>query len=303
MKPFYFAFILLLLPSVTMSQTLCREGEMDYFSCKTSNKKIISVCGNITNGEIDDSSWLQYRFGKVGAIELTYPKEKVGSVSKFEGNFFVKYGVIDLRFISGKVLYSVSINSAYSGEDAAERVSSSAGVGVQIGKAKRVNLFCTKANTVEKYYGIFSALNETLRYNNGETDIFYHFYNHISSQAPAQQPTADFPAAASSFLAQELPQMEAAVEAKDRAYFSGGLERMKAFINSWPTSFALDTYPACTGAVRDFLIAGLCRISPPDSICEAETFLPKVAAEIAKCNELAGLTLRSSGTVFFPQNS
>ena len=52
------------------------------------------MCGNITNGEINDGSWLQYRFGKAGSIELTYPKEKTGSFSKFEGYYFNRYGVI-----------------------------------------------------------------------------------------------------------------------------------------------------------------------------------------------------------------
>lgn len=122
----------------------------------------------------------------------------------------------------------------------------------------------------------------------------------FTSQALAQQPTAEFPASASAFLAQELPKMEAAVSAKDRNYFSGGLERMQTFLNSWglnsQSSVALDSYPACTQAVSDFLIAGLCKISPPGTICEPDTFLPKVAANIAACNELAGLTHHSSGT-------
>lgn len=122
----------------------------------------------------------------------------------------------------------------------------------------------------------------------------------FTSQALAQQSTAEFPASASAFLAQEVPQMETAVSVKDRSYFSGGLERMQNFLNSWglnsPTPVALDTYPACTAAVSDFLIAGLCKISPPGTICEPDTFLPKVAANIAACNELAGLTHYSNGT-------
>ena len=126
----------------------------------------------------------------------------------------------------------------------------------------------------------------------------------FASQALAQPTVAEFPASASAFLAQELPQMEAAVSAKDRSYFSGGLERMQTFLNSWglnsSSSVALDTYPACTEAVSDFLIAGLCKISPPGTICEPDTFLPKVAANIAACNELAGLTHPSNGTLDLP---
>jgi hypothetical protein len=179
MKYSYFAFILLLLPSVTLSQTLCRKGEIDYFSCKTSNEKIISVCGNITNGEINDSSWLQYRFGKVGAIELDYPKEKTGSVSKFEGNFFNKYEVIDLRFINGNTLYGVGINGPYSGDDATKRTEYSGGVSAKIGKTKRVNFNCTKIDG-RKYFWIFGVLNALLTNYNGETDFPYNFHNQVA---------------------------------------------------------------------------------------------------------------------------
>lgn len=122
----------------------------------------------------------------------------------------------------------------------------------------------------------------------------------VTSQALAQQSTAEFPASASAFLAQELPQMDVAVSTKNHDYFSGGLERVQIFLNSWglssPTPIALATYPACTEAVSDFLIAGLCQISPPGSICEPDTFLPKVAANIATCNEMAGLDHHLNGT-------
>jgi len=122
----------------------------------------------------------------------------------------------------------------------------------------------------------------------------------FATQAMAQQPATDFPASASSFLAQELPKMDVAVTAKDHNYFSGGLERVQTFLNSWglntPSPEALNSYPACTEAVSDFLIAGLCKISPPNTICEPSTFLPKVSANIRSCNELAGLTHHSSGT-------
>ncbi len=109
--------------------------------------------------------------------------------------------------------------------------------------------------------------------------------------ARGQQSPAMFPAAASSFLAQELPKMEVAVAGKDRGYFLAANQRMEGFLNQWglksPRPVALEQFPACTDAVSDFLIAGLCRISPPGSLCEPSTFLPRVEASIAKCNELA----------------
>ncbi len=102
-----------------------------------------------------------------------------------------------------------------------------------------------------------------------------------------------FPTAASAFLAQELPKMEVAVAEKDRSYFLAANQRMEGFLNQWglqsPRPVVLEQFPACTEAVTDFLIAGLCRILPPGSLCEPGTFLPRVEANIAKCNELARL--------------
>lgn len=172
---FYFLF-----PSVVLSQTLCQKGEVDYFSCETvTNKKIVSVCGNIANGEINDESWLQYRFGKKHAVELSYPEEKQGSVSKFEGNYFDRYNVIDLRFINGRTLYGVEFNGVYDGEEAEKRTRASGGVYVENSKAKRVYIACRKVDT-GKYFNIFSQLNASIREFNGETDFLYRFYNHVS---------------------------------------------------------------------------------------------------------------------------
>ena len=172
--------VVLLLPSIALSQTLCRKGEIDYFSCKTTaNEKIVSVCGNITNGEINDDSWLQDRFGKTGAIELIYPKQTQGSVRKFEGNYFNTLNVIDLRFINGKTLYGVALNDSYRGDDAQKRFRPSGGIGVEISKMKRVNIHCQKVDT-RKYLEIFRLLNISLRTYNGETDFLYYFYNHVS---------------------------------------------------------------------------------------------------------------------------
>ncbi|WP_027996863.1 hypothetical protein [Simplicispira psychrophila] len=171
---------LFLLPSVCLSQTLCRAPEVDYFSCKTTtNEKIVSVCGNIASEGIGQGGWLQFRFGKMGATELTYPTDRHDSFKKFEGNYFNKYGVVDLRFISGKTLYSVSLNGKYSGADARRRNSPSGGLTMQRGMAKLVSMSCQKINT-QKYFQIYSDLNVSLRAYNGETDFLGHFYKYVS---------------------------------------------------------------------------------------------------------------------------
>lgn len=176
MKIFFSALAFLSLPSIALSQTLCRKGEIDYFSCATDSRKIISVCGNITNDGIGDGNWLQYRFGTARVIELTYPSKKSGSASKFEGNYFNKYGVIDLRFIRGETLYGIDLNGPYSGEDTKERAGYTGGVSIEFAQSQRVNKHCKKING-EKYFEAFSHLNVLLNDYNGETDILYKFRN------------------------------------------------------------------------------------------------------------------------------
>ncbi|GHU29728.1 hypothetical protein AGMMS50256_15240 [Betaproteobacteria bacterium] len=168
------------IPSICSSATLCRTGEIDYFSCRAKNGKIISVCGNIKNGTIEDDSWLQYRYGKPHAIKLAYPEKENGSVSKFEGNHFNRYNVIDLRFINGETLYSVTLNGLYSGEGANPRYYVTGGVSVEMGKSKRVSIAC---QSIGEYYELFAELNDSLRSHNGyngKSDMLYYFYNHVS---------------------------------------------------------------------------------------------------------------------------
>lgn len=172
---------ILIFPSLSWAQTLCRTGEIDYFSCQTTaNQKIVSVCGNILDGEINSESWLQYRFGNDGAIELSYPQKASRSVEKFEGNYFDRYNVVDLRFINGRTLYSVEFNYAYNGDEAQRRDQPSGGITVHIGKSKRVSIPCKRVNAL-KYFRLFSDLNASIRTHNGETDILHHYFNHVSN--------------------------------------------------------------------------------------------------------------------------
>ncbi len=67
--------------------SLCGEGETVYFSCKVSNVKFVSLCGNAyrdpnTPGAADNF-WMQYRFGPLGKPELVYPRTKQNALAKF----------------------------------------------------------------------------------------------------------------------------------------------------------------------------------------------------------------------------
>lgn len=113
----------------------------------------------------------------------------------------------------------------------------------------------------------------------------------LCTTASAHGPVSSFPRAAIAFLDVELPAMNAAVERKDRFYFGGANERMGKFLEGWglkSNSIVLEAYPMCTDAVTDFLIVGLCRISPPGTICVRETFFPKFEKNLAQCRRAAG---------------
>lgn len=110
------------------------------------------------------------------------------------------------------------------------------------------------------------------------------------SAAGHAQDWANYPAATIKFLNVELPLMDAAVAAKDRTYFSGSNTRVQAFLNNWglkSNPAAIEAFPACTDAVTDFQIVGLCRISPPGTICEPTTFIPKFERNLALCRTAA----------------
>lgn len=165
--------MLLLQPAICSAQTLCQKDEVDYFSCSTRHGKIISVCGNIINGEITEQSWLQYRFGKPSAVELAYPAEKKGSTTKFEGNTFSKYNFNELRFINNNTFYAVNLMGIFSGEDARERKRISGCVDVQQG-FKTTNIDC-RNSSVSKYESVFLELNLALRDHNGQTDFVLQY--------------------------------------------------------------------------------------------------------------------------------
>ena len=95
-----------------------------------------------------------------------------------------------------------------------------------------------------------------------------------------------FPSGTVALLERELPQMNKAVSEKDRTYFGPALQRVQEFLSSWERRQGDDMLgmnKACTDAATDFLIVGLCKILPPGSICEPETFFPKTERDIQQC--------------------
>jgi hypothetical protein len=107
---------------------------------------------------------------------------------------------------------------------------------------------------------------------------------------PSQQAAERFPSAAAGFLGTELPQMEAAIAARDRDYFEEAMARMLDFSEQWgfktQDNPALARYPMCTEAVSEFLAVGMCRIMTTSDACEPG-LATRFNTNLQKCRELA----------------
>jgi hypothetical protein len=161
------------------AQTLCGEDETDHFSCTVrGSKKIVSICSNIKYGNIEEGSWLQYRFGHPGKIELVFPQEKQGSLAKFEGHYFnpreQPLEIADLRFAAPGALYSVSLDRDGSKEEDDE-AHYSGGILVTLGTTKRVNIHCGKVDGA-RYFDGFVELNRSISTPEGKTGMLQRFY-------------------------------------------------------------------------------------------------------------------------------
>jgi hypothetical protein len=92
--------------------SLCREGEHQYFSCTLKSKKTAAVCG----GGTGDTSYMQYRFGKPGKVELEFPTSRTDSVSQFRISRYFRAAqdgndsltTQDLMFTNNETTYDLS---------------------------------------------------------------------------------------------------------------------------------------------------------------------------------------------------
>ncbi|WP_143684437.1 hypothetical protein [Variovorax sp. KK3] len=112
----------------------------------------------------------------------------------------------------------------------------------------------------------------------------------VAQSFSSQQAADRFPSAAVGFLGTELPQMEAAIAARDRDYFEEAMARMLGFSEQWgfksQDNPALARFPMCTEAVSEFLAVGMCRIMTTSDACEPG-LATRFNANLQKCRELA----------------
>ena len=109
--------------------------------------------------------------------------------------------------------------------------------------------------------------------------------------AAAQDSSGSFPVEASRFLETEWPAMNAAVTAQDRSYFEGAMARTVDLAERWGfktrANPALAPYEACTHAVSDLVVVGLCRLTPQASEC-TPNLNSGFERNRAQCRALAG---------------
>lgn len=76
--------LLALAPSVATAGGIghCTAGQTAWFSAAVKGSdKVVSLCGSLaSNGK---PGWLEYRFGRPGAVELRYPDKRTGSLRAF----------------------------------------------------------------------------------------------------------------------------------------------------------------------------------------------------------------------------
>lgn len=175
MKHLFFPLIALFIPLVAPGQTHCQKDETDYFSCQVKGgSKVISLCGGHLDTARNENSWLQYRFGNLGEIEMAYPQREAGSLDKFEGNYFNPHGedhdVISLRFIALNALFDVSL-AEYPQNPRISRLQG----GVSVDAGKKSSYHSCQQPIRPVYLSRFREL-YTLLPKPGATDFMSDFY-------------------------------------------------------------------------------------------------------------------------------
>lgn len=115
MRPYFkYIFVLLIVfsNSAFSYETHCENKQLVIFNCKIKNSpKIISVCGQAM-AESQDEQYLQYRYGTLNKVELTFPQRSSVKEGQFSYRRFYSNnsGTLDydLLFNIGKNKYHIS---------------------------------------------------------------------------------------------------------------------------------------------------------------------------------------------------
>lgn len=115
------------------------------FSCRVkSTKKVLSLCAS--KDLSPSSGYLQYRFGKSGALELEFPSARDGSQSQFSYARYTRYQVSKASVNFRKEGYLYSVFDHFDGESG--KPSRTRGVQIRFAgeQKKTVSLVCDGAS-------------------------------------------------------------------------------------------------------------------------------------------------------------
>lgn len=84
-----------------------------------SRNRIVSVCGSADPGALN--GYLQYRFGRIGHIEMQYPSMQEGSARQFRFYHYGRYRVERLGLIFRRRNFEYTTYSHYEGDEKPEK--------------------------------------------------------------------------------------------------------------------------------------------------------------------------------------
>ncbi|MBI4239000.1 MAG: hypothetical protein HY696_11395 [Deltaproteobacteria bacterium] len=136
MRNLTLAFCLSLPPSLLHAasvDTWCRPPEATYFSCTiVGSGKVVALCGT---RQRESLTALQYRFGKLGHLELTFPTAHGTPSAHFRLSRYTRYQVTYLTVAFDNGDYTYELFSDYNGEG--ERPEQQRGIRVRHRRAHR----------------------------------------------------------------------------------------------------------------------------------------------------------------------
>ena len=138
----------------------CRSDETAVFSCRLDDsEKVVSICAS--DDLARDGGYLQYRFGRIGAVELTFPEDRQNTQEHFRWQTIGYSGGWDTRvqFSNGGYTYQLY--------DQAFKVSISekslhGGIIIRDGEAVIAHLHCNAATLGTPYTNSLNDLFEKI---------------------------------------------------------------------------------------------------------------------------------------------
>jgi len=101
-------------PATDAAPSLCADGEQVLLSWQViKNAKLVSLCASRDFGK--DTGYIQYRFGRPGAIELEFPNARTATQSQFTYSHYFRARV-DRTEISFKTDRKYTLSDDYEGE-------------------------------------------------------------------------------------------------------------------------------------------------------------------------------------------